>query len=327
MIGLLVMRIIPANLEVPIDEHWDTFKQLYKKSYSPEEDSKRKLIFDENVRRISVHNLENDVRLNTYRLGINNYTDYTEEEFNELFNWLPDKSLEAECNSTDTTGSSSCDIPLPTSVDYRNLKMVTSVKDQGPCSNGYAYAAAGAMEALWKKKEGELHSLSIKELTECSKPEGNLGCKGGTVVNALKYILRNEGVDREIPYPFKNKVGPCSDVNKGYRASCSSMKVVPCGDEEALKRAVAYHGPVAVTIDAHLPEFHLYRSGIFKTAECKPNLASHSLLVVGYGTEDGVDYWLLKNSYGKSWGDYGYMMMARGNNNQCGIASNAVYPL
>ena len=121
--------------------------------------------------------------------------------------------------------------------------------------------------------------------------------------------------------------GKCADKEDPITATLSSYTQLPFGNEDALKRAVAQVGPVSVLIDAGQVSFQLYNGGVYYDPSCSDVQSDHSVLVVGYGTYQGLDYWLVKNSWGPNWGDNGYIMMSRNRNNNCGIASYAVYPL
>uniref|UniRef100_UPI00398EBC1A cathepsin L.1 isoform X2 n=1 Tax=Pristiophorus japonicus TaxID=55135 RepID=UPI00398EBC1A len=121
--------------------------------------------------------------------------------------------------------------------------------------------------------------------------------------------------------------GPCRFNPQAVGATCQGYVDLPSGSETFLEDAVATIGPVSVAIDAGHLSFQLYSSGIYDEPSCSSDVLNHGVLVIGYGTLDGIDYWLVKNSWGTGWGDDGYIYMTRNQNNQCGIASLASFPL
>ncbi|KAG7501213.1 cathepsin L1-like, partial [Solea senegalensis] len=120
--------------------------------------------------------------------------------------------------------------------------------------------------------------------------------------------------------------GKCHYSVKGKAGHCSRFHILPQGDERTLQAAVASVGPVAVAVNAMLPSFHLYRGGLYNASGCNPRFINHAVLLVGYGTDRGQEYWLIKNSWGTAWGEEGFIRLAKNKNNLCGIASFAVYP-
>jgi len=175
---------------------------------------------------------------------------------------------------------------------------------------------------------GHLVGLSEQNLVDCSGSEYNQGCGGGRADWAIEYIIKNGGIDTEASYPYTAEDGTChySVANRG--ATATGWKQTPTGDESALKTAVGTIGPVSVAISVD-DAWANYNSGVFTDNTC-PNDADnldHEVLVVGYGTMSGEDYWIVKNSWGSSWGGlHGYIYMRRNYNNMCGIATDAVYP-
>merc|ERR1711872_869615 len=137
--------------------------------------------------------------------------------------------------------------------------------------------------------------------------------------NAFKYIKTNNGIDTEASYPYKAKRGNCTFSADNVGATVTGMVDIAKGDEAALQKAVATVGPISVAIDAHLPTFHFYKKGVYHDAKCSSVHLDHGVLVVGYGTEQsngkGKDYWLVKNSWGETWGEKGYIKMARNKKN------------
>ncbi|XP_035207500.1 cathepsin L-like [Stegodyphus dumicola] len=154
----------------------------------------------------------------------------------------------------------------------------------------------------------------------------NSGCDGGAMDLAFEYIKRNHGIDTEVSYPYEAKNGFCRFSKKNIGATLSSWVDIPEKDEEKLMKAVATVGPVSVGINSAGYGFEEYKSGIYDVKNCSPKLINHGVLIVGYGTENGKDYWIIKNSWGTSWGENGYVRIAR-NKNLCGIAEMASYPV
>uniref|UniRef100_A0A674PHY4 Cathepsin 12 n=1 Tax=Takifugu rubripes TaxID=31033 RepID=A0A674PHY4_TAKRU len=211
-------------------------------------------------------------------------------------------------------------------IDYRQMGYVTEVKDQGYCGSCWAFSTTGAIEGQIFKKTGQLISLSEQNLVDCSKSYGTYGCSGAWMANAYDYVVNN-GLESTITYPYTSPLLFTSCPVRLAVAHIKDYRFIPKGDEQALADAVATIGPITVAIDASHSSFLFYSSGIYEESNCNPNNLSHAVLLVGYGSEGGQDYWLIKNSWGPSWGEGGYMRLIRDGKNPCGIASYALYPI
>ncbi|GKC21817.1 cysteine proteinase COT44-like protein [Tanacetum coccineum] len=217
---------------------------------------------------------------------------------------------------------------LPTKVDWRESGAVTPIKNQGSCGSCWAFSTVAAVEGINKIITGDLISLSEQELVDCDN-RYNSGCNGGAMDYAFEFIIANGGIDTETDYPYKGVGDVCDQVrNKANIVSIDGYEDVQPNNENALKKAVA-HQPVSVGIEASGRAFQLYQSGVF-TGTCGTEL-DHGVVVVGYGSENGKDYWLVRNSWGTNWGEDGYFRLERNihtaRSGKCGITMMASYPV
>jgi len=213
----------------------------------------------------------------------------------------------------------------PESVDWRTEGLVTGVKNQGQCESSWAFAAIGAVEGAYAKSSGNLVNFSEQQLIDCDTAR-NQGCNGGTPSAALEYIQQQEWVALEVAYPYSGTKGTCQRVAKSNFPLIKKVVAVSPANERALQKVVSVIGPVAARIDASHESFLNYKNGIYNEPRCSRTRLNWDVLVVGYGTENGQDYWLVKNSFGTDWGERGYIKIARNRNNMCGIATQASYP-
>ncbi|NWI39444.1 CATS protein, partial [Picathartes gymnocephalus] len=344
---LALLGLALGHPEPALDRHWELWKKSYGKEYQPQEDSFRRLTWEKNLWLVTLHNLEHSLGLRSYTLGMNHLADMTSEEVAASLTGL---QLRPRGNSAFQPRSRPAG-EVPEALDWRDKGCVTEVKNQvsrgprslpvlprgssqasfpptsqGACGSCWAFSAVGALEAQVKLKTGNLVSLSAQNLVDCSGMYGNKGCAGGFMTEAFQYIIDNGGIESDESYPYTAQNGTCHYNASARAASCSRFQELPPGDEAALREAVATVGPVAVAIDATRPSFFLYRSGVYDDPQCKQEV-NHAVLVVGYGSLENKEFWLVKNSWGVRFGDAGYIRMARNASNLCGIASYASYPL
>jgi cathepsin L len=309
------------KLEQIEDDGWYLWKQAHKKAYQDfGEERVRYVIWQDNLKKIEAYNKLGK----SHTLRINHFGDLTGTEFKQR-NGLFKSHL-----SNRTLGSTflaPMNVKAPEKVDWRTEGYVTPVKNQGQCGSCWAFSTTGSLEGQNFKKTGKLVSLSEENLVDCCTAFGNHGCNGGLMDNAFQCIKANGGIDTEESYPYTGVEGPCKFKKASVGATDTGFVDVTREDEDALKMAVATVGPISVAIDASHFSFQFFHTGVYDEPACKPEQLDHGVLVVGYGTYQGKDFWLVKNSWGPGWGMQGYIRMSRNKENQCGIASAASYPL
>ena len=265
--------------------------------------------FKETLAKVEEHNSRNDVG---HKVGLNEFADLTAAEWKMKlgFNGAKDKLAAKKTKLLDESN-------LADSVDWRTKGAVTPVKNQGQCGSCWAFSTTGAVEGAMQISTGTLQSYSEQNLVDCSTQ--NNGCNGGLMDYAFQYI-ESHPLMLEADYAYTARDGTCK-----YEASKGQGKVahfvdVSAGSASQLKAAINKQ-PVSVAIEADQFVFQMYTSGVI-TSGCGSQL-DHGVLAVGYGTEDGTDYILVKNSWGAGWGDQGYVKIAP---SQCGITQAASYP-
>ncbi|GAB2298166.1 hypothetical protein Dimus_032238 [Dionaea muscipula] len=320
--GLFAAKVSSSRLlnsEVSMKERHEQWMKEYGRVYEDNAEKERRFnIFKKNVERIESMNKLN----RPFTLGVNAFTDLTLEEFRASHNGYkrPARSLKATSfkyeNFTD----------VPDSINWVTNGAVTPVKDQGQCGCCWAFSAVASTEGIHWINANNLVSLSEQQVLDCDTNGQDQGCNGGMPQGAFEYIMGNGGLTTEDAYPYTGSQGWwCNLGSDPIAATISNYENVP-SDEGSLQQAVA-NQPCSVAIDASCDDFMQYSGGVFSES-CGNNL-DHAVTTVGYGTtDDGTDYWLVKNSWGTSWGENGYIRMQRnvGGDGMCGIATDASYP-
>jgi C1A family cysteine protease len=274
---------------------------------------------------------ENDQDL-SYKLRMNQFGDWTKDEYQSMLGLKRRNGQGAsEIINLPKLGEADggADEALPSSVDWTTQGVVTPVKNQGQCGSCWAFSTTGSMECDYAIKYGTLTSLSEQQLVDCSTT--NYGCSGGWYERAWQYARNDGGLCTESSYSYTARDGTCKASSCGTKYNDVTAGVyssVTKDDDTALATAVAA-GCVSVSIEADQTAFQYYSSGVL-TGNCGCN-TDHAVLVVGYGTESGQEYWKVKNSWGVTWGEKGYVLICRncdknGNRGECCINSDPAVP-
>tara|TARA_B100000963_G_scaffold361923_1_gene400918 strand:+ start:4549 stop:5907 length:1359 start_codon:yes stop_codon:yes gene_type:complete len=319
---------LETNINLKNNLVWETDKTTFlfnkwleqhnKYYYTPQEYIKRLNIFNENT----LHILSNKHK--SFKMAHNHLSDKTTDEYRHLLGFKYVPHLQRKEYSLNRLNSETF---IPESVDWRDKGAVTPVKNQGQCGSCWSFSTTGALEGAYFIKTGTQVEFSEQELVSCDKVDQ--GCNGGLMDNAFKWIEDKGGLCSEDSYPYDSGQGQSSRCHtcKAVNGSRVTNYVDVQNSTDALALAVSKQ-PVSIAIEADKLSFQFYRSGVYK-ANCGTNL-DHGVLLVGYGTENGLDYWLVKNSWGPSWGDQGYIKILKEDNpengGECGILLSASYP-
>jgi len=283
----------------------------------------RKNIFEDSLRHVLAHNQDTT---KTWKEEINHLADWTEEEFSSLRGY--DKrvgySRKAQAPAP-TTIKTHAMKALPDSIDWRTQGVVTAVKDQGGCGSCWGFAAAETLESYWAIAHSEFGDLSIQQILDCtSNPQhcgGTGGCGGGTAEVAYASIIKAGGLMSEWTYSYQSHSGldfKCRVGSNNFTAAATMTSYVslPSNEYTPLLTAVGTVGPIAISVDAS--SWRFYATGVFNGCnQTNPDI-DHAVQLVGYGTESGGDYWLVRNSWTPKWGESGYIKILRTSEVQCG---------
>ncbi|XP_047326917.1 cysteine protease XCP1-like, partial [Impatiens glandulifera] len=308
---------------------FESWMDKHVKRYPTVEEKLRRFeLFVENLKHIDDRNK----KIDNYWLGLNEFSDLSHDEFKKMYLGLvkPDDINDKRSRKPTTSDEEFAYghvVNVPKSVDWRKKGAVTRVKNQGSCGSCWAFSTVAAVEGINQIVTGNLTSLSVQELIDCDTSFNN-GCNGGLMDYAFQYIIDNGGLHKDQDYPYLMEEGTCENNKEEEEViMISGYEDVPQNNEESLIKALA-NQPLSVAIEASGRDFQFYRGGVFD-GNCGTQL-DHGVTAVGYGTNKGLDYITVKNSWGTSWGERGYIRMKRKTGKPegiCGINKMASYPV
>ncbi|XP_050229864.1 ervatamin-B-like [Mercurialis annua] len=323
LITLLSAYLCISESSSDISKLFETWCKEHGKTYGSEEEKLQRMqVFEDNYEYVKQHNSKGNT---SYTLGLNPFSDLTHDEFKASY--LGGVTVSANLRG----GTLEIPFPdyagaIPASIDWRQKGAVTGVKYQGTCNVCWAFSAAAAIESINKIAGGTLVDVSEQELVDCANFRPR--CATGYMDTAFQFVVKNGGIDTLKDYPYVAKATSCDQAKlKKHAVTIDGYTKIPQNDEQALLRAVA-NQPVSATVCALSKEFEMYNQGVFSG----PCLAcnSHAVLIVGYGSENGKDYWIAKNSWSNKWGRDGYIYIQRNTGDPkglCGINMFASYPV
>lgn len=300
LFGLYVRYLAPTSMDITMDRY---------------------NFFKSKVLRIVEHNRNPE---KTHTLRINKYTGFTLKELEGVAIMAPQN-----CSATNTISLPQLNA-LPEHFDWRLLGVVSHVKDQGHCGSCWTFSTTGAIEANWAIVKGRRSPLlAEQQLVDCAGAFNNFGCDGGLPSQAFEYIKWAGGIESESSYPYTAKDGKCQfDKSKTVAEVPYGSANITSGDEGSLLTALFGNGPISVAFEV-TDDFVDYDGGVYVGQTCHQDTdhVNHAVLAVGFGKDSktGLDYWIVKNSWGTGWGEEGYFRIQRGTN-MCGLAVCASFP-
>jgi len=273
-------------------------------------------LWKENLNYIHHSNQQNK----SYTLAMNKFGDLTTEEFRSMYNGAK-HSAKVQATRVHKGLKSVTD---DGSWDWVGQGYVTGVKDQGQCGSCWTFSTTGALEFL-TARNGQLIALSEQTLMDCDTADGNAACNGGFVWKGYEFV-KASGIADEAAYPYTRVGGPCQAYTS-VLSNVGGWVQVPTYSEDSMMSAIQTQSLSILLAGDHKP-FQYYSGGVLDTeaGDCGTDL-DHAVLLTGYGTDDstGKQYWTVKNSWGASWGESGYIRIVRGKN-LCNLSANPTYP-
>jgi cathepsin F len=312
-IALLLVALVAVALASPapsdaIEEQFQQWMRKYHKVYPAQTEYQTRLsIFRSNMAWADELNA-NEQGTATY--GASPFADMSRDEFRARYLGLRQQWP----NRDEIPVAADLDVSAaPDSVDWRTQGVVTEVKNQGQCGSCWSFSTTGNVEGQWKLAGNDLVSLSEQQMVDCDKVDQ--GCNGGLPSNAYEYLIQAGGSVSEADYPYTAADGTCHFDKSKVVAKISNWTAIST-DETQIAAYTAAHGPLSIGINAG--PMQLYTSGVSNPWFCNPSQLDHGVLIVGYGTDGSKPYWIIKNSWGESWGESGYYRIIRGKG-KCGL--------
>jgi len=331
-----LMLAAPLRPELKMRREFEQFKSLYNKEYSnAAEEQNRFQIFVSNMQRYASKNQ----KTKSAKFGMNPFADETLEEFRaaKLPMKIAKEPLAHSCLSKGVTLEEDFykSVSIPTSWDWRTKGVVSPVKNQQQCGSCWAFSTIGNVESQYAIKTKKMTQFAEQLLVDCSKgcsnepPYGvvcNQGCGGGWQWNAFEDIIYWGGVETESEYPYTGSEGSCRMDKTKIQSpianyTCLTKNTTVGADEDVMASYLYTNGPISIALDADYVEG--YTSGIIDPptpADCQGTSLDHAVLIVGYGVDSTsqLPFWIVKNSWGASWGENGYFRIVRGQG-ACGL--------
>lgn len=314
----LAATFIAVSSSTP-DEKWKSYKTKFRKQYNGKEDTMRKALFllaDAEIQK------NNNDPTSSFKMGHNSFSDWTEEEKKKRNGFRPLKTTSRLAEPVEVLNRQS----IPSSYDLRSALpgCVTNIKNQGSCGDCWAFSTIASLECANFITNKVSISLSEQQLLDCDNT--NYGCGGGNFMLAFQFLENTEGSESYNTYPYTSgntgTGGTCQYNSSAVVTSVASARQYygPIGADNkmqvsvsTIQNALLQYGTLSTSMYANTPQFNYYKSGILNIPDCTEP-ADHAINFVGWGTSNGTNYWIVRNSWGIGWGESGYFQIISGVN-------------
>jgi cathepsin L len=321
---LAVATAAPAHDSIAEYSFFD-FVDEYEREYPTEEMFMRRDIFEANKKMIVEHN----AKKLSWTMNVNHFADRTPEEMKAMKGF--NKAMHQD-RMKDMPTATAEDLPnfgsYPKSIDWRTKGVVSPVKNQGACGSCWAFAATETMESYLAIKTGKITELAVQQVVSCTKNPnhcgGTGGCGGATAELGIGFAHTNGGLASAADYPYTSGGGDSGECQPNHPpvATFTGFVKLPSNNFTAVMSALGNTGPLAITVDAS--KWSFYSGGVYTPQTYSTLDLDHGVQAVGYGTDSGTDYWIVRNSWGESWGESGFIRIKRndGTSQYCGVDSS-----
>jgi len=298
-----------------IESDFSKWAQTYNKVYATDEEYQyRMAVFASNIEIIDQLNAESN---GGATFGINEFSDLSSDEFTAMYNGFVPGPEDAERPLLDLPNAAA-----PDTFSWIDTSKITAVKNQEQCGSCWAFSATENIESVWMIAKNltasNMKPLAPQQIVDCDKTDG--GCNGGWPHSAYQYVINAKGQDTEASYPYKAVNQACHFIAADVETIISSYKyATTTRSEDQMKTATASVAPLSICVDAS--KWQSYKSGVMTAAQCGTSL-DHCVQIVGYDSTGATPYWNVRNSWGATWGEKGFIRLAYGHNT-CGLAQEA----
>jgi len=321
---------------------FDEYLKKHGKHYEGAEYQRRQTIFQQNVRDLAKQRAQAIQLGEKPWMGVNEFSDMTRAEFLQSGRVMKNR-LQADAKSCLANGvtvdRAKLNLALqavPATWDWRTKGVVNPVQNQGQCGSCWTFSTIAVIESAYAIKTGKLQKLSEQEIVDCSHgcvlEDGqqvcNQGCNGGWMWSALTDIISWKGEELESDYPYTATTDTCKrnaakTIDPLSNYTCLSGPKL--ANETEMAAFLVANGPLSIAMDAGI--LQSYSSGIIDPGpnDCSKTSLDHAIVIVGFGTEGAKDFWIVRNSWGASWGEAGYFRIIRGKG-ACGLNAGVVFP-